>query len=149
MWGWGGGRTSPVGPRCEGNRRRSVSDDLSKTAGQEGVGRGGHKSRFSCVMRVPLVTLVTLLSISNRRSRILCRGRAARSRGSSCGVGESKHPNAPGGPGGEQQRRGTDPPHTQPRGDADSFAGRPARRRAEAVRTSLGYLDYTHSSSCK
>lgn len=31
-------------------------------------------------MRVPLVTLVTLFSISNWRSRILGRGRAARSR---------------------------------------------------------------------
>lgn len=42
--------------------------------------RRSYRSSFACVMRVPLVTLVTLFSISNRRSRILGRGRAARSR---------------------------------------------------------------------
>lgn len=41
--------------------------------------RGGIHPAFH-VMSVLLVTLVTLLSISNRRSRILGRGRAARSR---------------------------------------------------------------------
>lgn len=105
---------------------------------------GGHKSRFSCVKRVPSVTLATLLSISSRRSRILGRGRAARSR-------EARV---------EPESRSIQT-HQADREESNSSVGQihpkrsPVRmwtasredqwRRAEAVRRLLGYLDYTHS----
>lgn len=45
--------------------------------------------------------LVTLLSVSNRRSRIFSRSRAARSREARVEESRQKHQNAPGGLGGE------------------------------------------------
>lgn len=128
--------------RCEG-----TCDRVFLMTCQTHQGRRTRKSSFSCVMRVPLVTLVTLFSISNRRSRILRRGRAARSREArvepeSRGIQTQQEDR-----GGEQQQRGTDPPRTQPSEDADSFAGRPVtnRKKKKALLRLLGYLDYTHS----
>lgn len=126
--------------RCEG-----TGDGAFLMTCKRQQDRGRHKSSFPCVMCVPLVTLVTLFSISNRRSHILDRGRAARSR-------ESRV---------EPESRSIQT-QQEDREESNSSVGqiRPERsplrmwtalredqwRTAEALLRLLGYLDYTRTA---